>query len=101
MSGVPLSLSDRGSLECGGIASSIHESLTERSGGCPTQRLAARWRACWPAICAAIFALGLIAFDRVQDKQEFGPSVTIDLMAFTAAFVGGWFLGLIGGMNWD
>lgn len=67
----------------------------------PAQRRAARWRAGWPAICAAIFALGLIAFDRVQDKQEFGPSVTIDLMAFSTAFFSGWFLGLIGGMDWD
>ena len=49
-------------------------------GAAPAQRRAARWRAAWPTICAAIFALGLIAFDHVQDKQEFGPSVTIDLM---------------------
>jgi hypothetical protein len=101
MSGVLNCLSDRGSLECRGIASSIHESLTERSGAAPAQRLAARWRAVWPAICAAIFALALIAFDHVQDKQEFGPSVTIHLMAFSAAFFGGWFLGVIGGMDWD
>ena len=67
----------------------------------PAQRLAVRRRAAWPAICAAIFGLGLIAFDHVQDKQEFGPSVTIHLMAFTAAFFGGWFLGVIGGMDWD
>jgi len=52
-------------------------------------------------MCAAIFGLGLIAFDHVQDKQDFGPSVTIHLMAFTAAFFGGWFLGVIGGMDWD
>lgn len=70
-------------------------------GAAPAQRRAARWRAAWPAICAAIFALGLIAFDHVQDKQEFGPSVTIHLIAFSAAFFGGWFLGLIGGMDWD
>jgi hypothetical protein len=70
-------------------------------GAAPAQRLAARWRALWPAICAAIFGLALVAFDHVQDKQELGPSVTIHLMAFTAAFFGGWFLGVIGGMDWD
>jgi hypothetical protein len=52
-------------------------------------------------MCAAILALGLIAFDHVQDRQEFGPSVTLNLAAFTAAFFGGWFLGVIGGMDWD
>jgi hypothetical protein len=52
-------------------------------------------------MCAAIFALGLIAFDHVQDRQEFGLSVTLNLAAFTAAFLGGWFLGVIGGMDWD
>lgn len=75
--------------------------LSQPQWATPAQRRAARWRATWPAICAAIFGLGLIAFDHVQDKQEFGPSVTIHLMAFTAAFCSGWFLGLIGGMDWD
>ena len=70
-------------------------------GAAPAQRLAARRRALWPAMCAAIFALGLIAFDHVQDRQEFSPSVTLNLAAFTAAFFGGWFLGVIGGMDWD
>jgi len=27
--------------------------------------------------------------------------VTINLTALSAAFFGGWFLGVIGGMNWD
>lgn len=70
-------------------------------GAAPAQRLAARRRALWPAMCAAIFGLGLIAFDHVQDRQEFGPSVTLNLAALTAAFLGGWFLGVIGGMDWD
>jgi len=35
LSGVLNCLSDRSSLECRGIASSIHEPITERSGGCP------------------------------------------------------------------
>ena len=83
---------------------SLRRSMTlsrNARGAASAQRRAARWRALWPAICAAIFLLGLIAFDHVQDKQEFGPSVTIHLMAFTAAFFGGWFLGVIGGMDWD
>ncbi|MBJ7403924.1 MAG: hypothetical protein JHD07_11770 [Bradyrhizobium sp.] len=70
-------------------------------GAGPAQRLAARRRALWPALCAAIFGLGLLAFHHIQDKQEFGPSVTLDLAAFTAAFLGGWFLGVIAGMDWD
>lgn len=70
-------------------------------GAAPAQRLAARRRALWPAICAAIFGLGLLAFYHIQDKQEFGPSVTLHLAALAAAFLGGWFLGVIGGMDWD
>lgn len=42
-----------------------------------------------------------MGFDCIQDKQELGSSVTIHLMALTAAFIGGWFLGVIGGMDWD
>jgi hypothetical protein len=55
----------------------------------------------WPLICAAIFEFGLIGFDHVQNKQELGSPVTTHLMALTAAFFGGWFLGVIGGMDWD
>ena len=83
---------------------SLRRSLTlsrNARGTAPAQRRAARWRAIWPAICAAIFGLALIAFDHVQDRQEFGPSVTLNLAALTAAFFGGWFLGVIGGMDWD
>ncbi|MGJ5201818.1 hypothetical protein [Bradyrhizobium sp. HKCCYLRH1030] len=45
--------------------------------------------------------LGLIGLSHVQDNQELGPSATIHLMALTAAFIGGWFLGVIGGLDWD
>jgi len=48
-----------------------------------------------------MLGLGLLAFYHVQDKQGFGHSVTLDLAAFTAAFLGGWFLGVIGGMDRD
>ncbi|MCA1394038.1 hypothetical protein I6F20_34045 [Bradyrhizobium sp. IC3123] len=70
-------------------------------GAASAQRLKARQQALWPAMCAAIFALALLAFHHVQDKQDFGPSVALNLAAFTAAFLGGWFLGVIGGMDWD
>ncbi|WP_063686849.1 hypothetical protein [Bradyrhizobium stylosanthis] len=70
-------------------------------GATSAQRLKVRQQALWPAMCAAFFALALIAFDHVQDKQEFSPSVTLNLAAFTAAFFGGWFVGVIGGMDWD
>jgi hypothetical protein len=36
MSGVLHCLYDRSSIKCRGIASSIHEFITERSGGCPS-----------------------------------------------------------------
>jgi hypothetical protein len=45
--------------------------------------------------------LGLIGFDHVQDKQELGPSSTTYLMVLITSFFGGWFLGVIGGMEWD
>jgi hypothetical protein len=52
--------------------------------------------------CAGICGQGLIGFDRVQGRQEFGPFETNYLMmliALTASFVGGWFLGIIGWMD--
>ena len=70
-------------------------------GAAPAQRLAARRRTMWPLFCAAIFEFGLIGFDHVQNKQELGSPVATHLMALTAAFFGGWFLGVIGGMDWD
>jgi len=43
--------------------------------------------------------LGWIVLHFVQDKLVL--SVTIHFTALSAAFFGGWFLGVIGGMNWD
>ncbi|MGJ4883832.1 hypothetical protein ACQR1N_30160 [Bradyrhizobium sp. HKCCYLRH1073] len=83
---------------------SLRRSMTlsrNARGAGPAQRLAARRRALWPVFCAAIFELGLIGLSHVQDNQELGPSATIHLMALTAAFIGGWFLGVIGGLDWD
>jgi hypothetical protein len=37
--------------------------------------------------------LGLIGFDRVQDKQEFGPSTTTYLFMLIGAFAAGWLVG--------
>ena len=66
----------------------------------PAQRLAVRRRAIWPAGCGLIWMLlGWIVLHFVQDKLVL--SVTINLTALSAAFFGGWFLGVIGGMNWD
>ena len=53
-----------------------------------------RLAAIWPSLCAGIFALALIGFDRIQDKQEFGPSATIHLMMLIGAFAFGWFAGV-------
>ena len=66
----------------------------------PAQRLAVRRRAIWPAGCGLICMLfGWIVLHFVQDKLVL--SVTINLTALSAAFFGGWSLGLIGGMDWD
>jgi hypothetical protein len=66
----------------------------------PAQRLAVRRRAIWPAGCGLIcMLLGWIVLHFVQDKLVL--SVTINLTALSAAFFGGSFLGVIGGMNWD
>ena len=66
----------------------------------PAQRLAVRRRAIWPAGCGLIcMLLGWIVLYFVQDKLVL--SVTIHLTALSAAFLGGWFLGVIGGMDWD
>ncbi|WP_199805525.1 hypothetical protein [Bradyrhizobium lablabi] len=53
-----------------------------------------RLAAVWPSLCAGICALGLIGFDRIQDKQEFAPSTTIHLMMLIGAFAVGWFAGV-------
>ncbi|WP_420965004.1 hypothetical protein [Bradyrhizobium sp. B120] len=69
-------------------------------GAAPAQRLVARRRALWPALCALICTLlVLIGFDHVQD--ELGLPATNDLMMLGASFSGGWFLGTIAGMDWD
>ncbi len=68
-------------------------------GGTPAQRLAARRRALWPAVCAGVCTLGLLGIYHVQARLEADPSVTLDLTAFTAAVFGGWFLGVIGGSD--
>ena len=66
----------------------------------PAQRRAVRLRAIWPAGCGLICGLlGWIVLHFVEDKLAL--YVTINLMAFSAAFFGGWFLGVIGGMDWD
>ena len=53
-----------------------------------------RLAAIWPALCAAICALGLIGFDHIQNKQELGPSATTYLMMLIGAFAAGWFVGV-------
>ena len=66
----------------------------------PDQRLAVQRRAIWPAGCGLFcMLLGWIVLHFVQDKLVL--SVTIHLTALSAAFFGGWFLGVIGGMDWD
>jgi Mg2+/citrate symporter len=47
-----------------------------------------------PSLCAGICALGLIGFDQVQDKQEFGPSATTYLIMLIGAIAAGWFVGV-------
>ena len=65
----------------------------------PTQRRAVRRHAIWPAGCGLIcMLLGWIVLHFVQDKLVL--SVTINLTALSAAFFGGWFLGVIW-MDWD
>ncbi|MDN4983093.1 hypothetical protein KUL72_24340 [Bradyrhizobium arachidis] len=51
-----------------------------------------------PVFSAGACALGLIGFDRVRGPQEFGPSVTTDLLMLIVSFFGGWFLGIILGL---
>jgi hypothetical protein len=56
------------------------------------QRLAARRRALWPTICAGFCLLVLLGFQHFQHEQELDP-----LMVLVASFLGGSFLGVIGG----
>ncbi|MCC8941836.1 MULTISPECIES: hypothetical protein [Bradyrhizobium] len=66
----------------------------------PAQRLVVRRRALWPGLCAAIFTLlVLIGFNHVQN--ELVHSATANLMMLGISFSGGWFLGVIAGMDWD
>ena len=66
----------------------------------PAQWRTARWRVIRPAICALFcMLLECIVLHFVQDKLVL--SVTTHLTALSAAFFGGWSLGLIGGMDWD
>jgi hypothetical protein len=53
-----------------------------------------RIAAIWPSLCAGICALGLIGFDRIQNKPELGPSATTHLMMLVGAFAAGWFFGV-------
>ena len=65
----------------------------------PAQRRAVRWRAIWPGGCGLICGLlGWIALHFVQDKLVI--YVTVNLTGLSAAFFGGWFLGVIW-MDWD
>ena len=59
-----------------------------------------RFAAIWPVLCAGACALVLIGFDRVQGPREFGPSATTYLLMLITSFFSGWFLGVIGGMDW-
>lgn len=100
MSGELNCLSDRGSLECRAVSLRRSMNLSRNSELLgPAQRRAVRRRAIWPAGCGLIcMLLGWIVLHFVQDKLVL--SVTIDLTALSAAFFGGWFLGVIW-MDWD
>ncbi|MBR0893479.1 hypothetical protein JQ616_00850 [Bradyrhizobium tropiciagri] len=53
-----------------------------------------RLAAIWPSLCAGICALGLIGFDQVRDRQEYGPSATMYPFMLIGAFAAGWFVGV-------
>lgn len=59
-----------------------------------------RFAAIWPAFCAGIVALGLLAFWRAQGMQEAGPSVMPDLLMLVVAFFAGWFIGVLSEREW-
>lgn len=59
-----------------------------------------RFAAIWPAFCAGIVALGLLAIWRAQDVQEAGSSVTLDLLMLVVAFDAGWFIGVLSEQEW-
>lgn len=64
----------------------------------PDQRRAARGRAVWPGVCAAILSLPqLIVFHFVEDKLV--QSTVAYLMVLTAFFFSGWLIGIIAGMD--
>src|ERR1700688_3166956 len=60
----------------------------------PAQRLAARRRALWPTFCALFCLAVLLGFQHFQHEQELDP-----LMMLVVSFLGGSFLGVIGGMD--
>lgn len=64
----------------------------------PAGKRAARGRAIWPAFCAIILLLPLlIVYHYVEDQLV--QSATGYLMVLAAFFYGGWFIGVIAGMD--
>lgn len=59
-----------------------------------------RFAAIWPALCAGICALGLLAIWRAQGVQDVEPSVTTCLLMLVVAFNAGWFIGVMGERSW-
>jgi hypothetical protein len=59
-----------------------------------------RLTAIWPALCAAICALSLLAIWRAQGVQAVEPSVTTCLLMLVVAFNAGWFIGVVGEWSW-
>ncbi|MGY4498667.1 hypothetical protein ACVWYH_002598 [Bradyrhizobium sp. GM24.11] len=84
-------LSDCVGLDCLGGVSPGQASATDPSG---------RFAAIWPALCAGICALGLLAIWRAQGVQDVEPSVTTCLLMLVVAFNAGWFIGVMGEQSW-
>jgi hypothetical protein len=82
---LPHCLSDCVVLECLGVFSSIQGFVTELSGAARSDLALSLRR----NLCA-----GLIAFDHVEDKKEFGPPATTYLIMLIGAFAAGWFVGV-------
>jgi hypothetical protein len=56
-----------------------------------------RFAAIWPALCAGICALGLLAIWRAQGE----PSLLTCLLMLVVAFNAGWFIGVMGEWSWQ